>query len=170
MSKEAQVISWMQLLGEETTFPAEIWRVLLEVFGEVMEGAFKAGNVRLGLPLALRTHLLDVDEEVTIPHTKFALDFVIRAGQYLVAGEIEEGKGARIEHDLLKITAFAKQHTEVPVYGLLIMSDKLLNRNITGGTKGETGFHYTQRVLRLLNLPSSALQDLLLIEFPVADR
>jgi hypothetical protein len=108
-----------------------------------------------------------VDQNVKVPPTNFTLDLLIRDERFWVASEIETGEGARIELDLLKLTAFAKRTQKTrnwPIYGWLLVSDKFLLRTTTG-TPNETGFSYVRRVLRLLDLHQSGLDDLLVVEF-----
>ncbi len=108
-----------------------------------------------------------VEKEITVPPTQFRVDLLIRHGGFCVPVEIETGRGARIELDLLKLMAFAKRiekPSEFQIYGWLLVSDKYLSRTTTGTPK-ETGFNYVKRVLRLADLPASGLRDLLVVEF-----
>jgi len=127
-------------------------------------------SVRKRLPVILRNASYRIDEDAEVPPTRFTIDGVIKSDGYWVACEVEEGKGARIELDLLKLMAFARRTTEgLPVYGCLIVSDKSLLRTTTGRAD-EAAFNYVKRVLRLLDLANSGLDDLLIVESPTSEK
>ena len=162
-----QSITWRELLGEVSTFPKELRDHLLAILGQATA---QNSSVREGLPILLRNASYRIDEDAKVPPTRFTIDGMIKNDGCWVACEVEEGKGARIELDLLKLMAFGKRAIEgLPVYGCLIVSDKSLLRTTTGRAD-EVGFSYVKRVLRLLDLPHSGLSDLLIVESPTSEK
>ena len=162
-----QSITWRELLGQAPTFPKELREHLLAILPQV---ANQKSSVRKRLPILLRNASYRVDEDAEVLPTRFTIDGVIKSDGFLVACEVEEGKSARIELDLLKLTAFGKRTTEgLPVYGCLIVSDQPLQRRIVGRSD-EAAFSYVKRVLRLLDLPHSGLDDLLIVESPTSEK
>jgi len=162
-----QSITWRELLGQAPTFPKELRDHSLAA---VRQAVAQKSSVRKSLPILLRNASYRIDEDTEIPPTRFTIDGVIKSDEYWVACEVEEGKGARIDLDLLKLMAFGKRTTEGRlIYGCLISSDKPLLRTTTGRAD-EAGFNYVKRVIRLLDLPHSGLDDLLIVGFPTSEK
>lgn len=162
-----QSITWRELLNQPPSFPKELREHLLNLLQQVTA---QNSSVRKGLPILLRNTSYRVDEDAEVPPTRFTIDIVIKRDGYWVACEVEEGKGARIELDLIKLMAFGKRGTQsLPIYGCLIISDKPLLRTNTGRAD-EAGFNYIKRVLRLLDLPHTCLNDLLIVEPPSSEK
>ena len=171
-----QSITWAETLKNKSVFPMEL-RSKLEATVERIGRVKDTGDTEFPKKMIgevgsyLKAANLSVQSEgITIWPTRFSLDLFIKGRSFGVAVEVETGKGARIELDLLKLMAFARQTSKAPdfpIYGWLLVSDKHLLRTTTG-TQRETGFRYTKRVLRLLDLPASGLGDLLITEFPTS--
>ncbi|MDE3111777.1 MAG: hypothetical protein KGK34_02440 [Chloroflexota bacterium] len=89
----------------------------------------------------------------------------VRHRRWRAAISIQGGQAARIDLDLLKLIAFARTHrSSMPIYGVLVLSDKVLLRTITG-VKGERAFDYAQRLRRLFDAAASEIADVLVVEF-----
>ena len=162
-----QNVTWRELLGQAPSFPKELREHLLVLLQQVVAQEL---SVRERLLILLRGASYGIDEDAEVPPTRFTIDGVIKSDGFLVACEVEEGKGARIELDLLKLMAFGNRaNGSSPVYGCLIVSDKSLLRTTTGRVD-EAGFSYVKRVLRLLDLPHSGLDDLLIVESPTPEK
>jgi|GEM_PF-5703563 len=162
-----QNVTWRELLGQAPSFPKELREHLLALLQQVVAQEL---SVRERLLILLRGASYGIDEDVKVAPTRFKIDGVIKRDGFWVACEVEEGKGARVELDLLKLMAFGRRTTEgLPIYGCLIVSDQPLQRSIVGRSD-EAAFSYVKRVLRLLDLPNSGLDDLLILELPTPEK
>lgn len=86
--------------------------------------------------------------------TRFENDFDISGPDFVISVEIEKGNRARIDLDIRKMEAFARQ-SQKPAFGVFVVpSNNQLDRSISGNSQ-ESSFDYVCRTLRLSGLTST---------------
>lgn len=104
------------------------------------------------------------------PRTRFNADLVIETDDAVVSLEVEKGKLARFELDILKMQAFAfRGHGRLPdrrCFGAFIVpADNVVARHISGNAR-ESSFQYLRRLSRLvLDLGPTFLRDILVVGY-----
>ena len=97
--------------------------------------------------------------------SKFNLDLLITHSDWRTAVSVQGGVAARIDLDLLKFIAFGRASSwSGPTYAALVVSDKKLNRNITGNPD-ERAFDYLRRLCPLFYASEPDIADLLVVEY-----
>ena len=97
--------------------------------------------------------------------SRFDVDVLVDETDWSAAIAIEGGQAARIDLDLLRFIALAHERVaSSALYGVLLVSDKVLLRSITGAS-GERAFDYARRLRPLFLVGAPPLADLLVLEF-----
>ena len=138
----------LELSGGESSFPSAVRDGLVEVLSEINE---KEALIALGQPEhskanfdgliferlsnRLPTGISLVRKAHVSSDTRFENDFAISGPDFAVSVEIEKGDRARLDLDIGKMEAFARQSPK-PAFGVFVVpSNNRLDRSISGNSK-----------------------------------